>query len=140
MKLKTKRSLQKIKIFVGILIFVSITVILGKLIFKPKYETVVYNLENKSYILYVADEEKEHRRGLMFYKKKPKGIDGMLFIFEPKRYVTFWNKNTYLELEIYWINDEKIVGKTYLPSIKKSGNIIMVNSPTEVNKVVELIK
>lgn len=78
----------------------------------------------------------------MFYKSKKElgGADGMIFIFPEKDYRTFWNKNTYLDLDIYWIDDNKVVGKDYLPSILKSKEIVTVKSRVEVNKVVEIIR
>ena len=37
----------------------------------------------------------------------------MIFIFPDKERQTFWNKNTYLDLDIYWMNDDKVVGKSF---------------------------
>ena len=75
----------------------------------------------------------------MFYKK-PVNFDGMIFIFPEKQMRTFWNKNTYMDLDIYWLNDEKVVNKSYLPSILKSKEIVTVNSEEKINRVVEIIK
>jgi len=74
----------------------------------------------------------------MFYKK-PVDFDGMIFIFPDKDYRTFWNKNTYLDLDVYWLNDDKVVGKSFLPSILKSKKVVTVGSGEEVNRVVEII-
>lgn len=76
----------------------------------------------------------------MFYKNKKelKNADGMIFIFPDKKTRTFWNKNTYLNLDVYWLDDEKVVGKSFLPSILKSKEIITINSSGKVNKVIEL--
>ncbi|MCS7228297.1 MAG: DUF192 domain-containing protein [Endomicrobia bacterium] len=100
-----------------------------------------YNLEGKTWRLYVADTPKKWQRGLMYYKKKPYNIDGMIFYFPFPSYRTFYNKNTYLDLELYWIKGSSVVGKNFLPSIKRSGGVVVyVNSPQEVDTVVELIK
>jgi uncharacterized membrane protein (UPF0127 family) len=64
----------------------------------------------------------------------------MIFIFPSKQIQNFWNKNTYLDLNLYWMDDEKVVGKSVLPSILKSKETITVNSGKEVNRVVEIIK
>ena len=74
----------------------------------------------------------------MFYKK-PVDFDGMIFIFQNKEIRSFWNENTYLDLNLYWMDDNKVVGKSILPSILKSKEIITVNSGKKVNKVVEII-
>jgi uncharacterized membrane protein (UPF0127 family) len=120
--------------------FVIIILIFLNLIVKKDNKNLInYKLNGKNYKLLLADEEKEWVRGLMNIKNK-KNFDGMLFIFPDKNYRQFWNKNTYLDLDVYWLDDEKIVGKDFLPSIEKSKDIIIVNSPQKVNKVIEIIK
>jgi len=47
---------------------------------------------------------------------------------------------SYSNLDIYWLDDEKIVGKDFLPSIEKSKKVIIKTSPAPVNKVIEIIK
>ncbi len=106
---------------------------------KLSEKTIVYELEGKSYRLLVAETPQEWQRGLMFIKC-PCDFDGMLFVFPDKKVRKFWNKNTYLDLEIYWIQDQKIIGKDYLPSISKTKTPITVVSPQNVNAVVEVIK
>lgn len=120
--------------------FVIITLIFLNLIIKKENQNLInYKLNGKNYKLLLADEEKEWVRGLMNIKNK-KNFDGMLFIFPDKNYRQFWNKNTYLDLNVYWLDDEKIVGKDFLPSIEKSKDLIIINSPQKVNKVIEIIK
>lgn len=107
----------------------------------PNKEFIYYSINNTKYKLLLADEQKEWQKGLMFYKSKKelKGADGMIFIFSDKEIRSFWNKNTYLDLNLYWLDEDKIAGKSFLPSILKSKEIITVNSGKEVNKVVEII-
>ncbi len=120
--------------------FIIIILIFLNLIVKKENQSLInYKLNGKNYKLLLADEEKEWVRGLMDIKTK-KNFDGMLFIFPDKNYRQFWNKNTYLDLDVYWLDDEKIVGKDFLPSIEKSKEIIIINSPQKVNKVIEIIK
>lgn len=110
-------------------------------VFYPKEKNNITNfvIENKTYKLLTADSPNEWTKGLMNIKKL-KNADGMIFIFPDKQFRTFWNKNTLLNLEVYWIIDKKVIGKSYLPLIEKSKEIIYINSPAPVNKVVELIK
>lgn len=72
--------------------------------------------------------------------RKLDNADGMIFIFPDKQTRIFWNKNTHLDLDVYWIEDNEIVGKDYLPSIDKSKEVVVVQSKVEVNKVVEIIR
>jgi len=78
----------------------------------------------------------------MFYKSKEelKGADGMIFIFPEKDFRSFWNENTYLDLDVYWIDGDKVVGKSYLPSIEKSKEIVTIDSSGSVDKVVEIVR
>lgn len=100
--------------------------------------TIVYTLNGKKYRLLVADNNKEWLEGLMYHRQL-ENADGMIFIFPDKAIRYFWNKNTYLDLDVYWIDEDKIVGKDFLPSIEKSGRLITISSQKEVNKVVELV-
>lgn len=76
----------------------------------------------------------------MFYKsKKELGADGMIFIFPNKQFQSFWNENTYLDLDVYWLKDDKVIGKSHLPPITKTKDVVTINSPGAVDKVVEII-
>jgi len=110
--------------------------------FKKSQKLIYYSLEGKTYKLLPAKTPLEHQKGLMFYrdKKDLKGADGMIFIFPDKNYRTFWNKNTFLDLDVYWIDGDRIVGKDFLPSIEKTKEIFTISSPKPVDRVVEIIK
>jgi len=98
-----------------------------------------YFINNKNYCLLTASNQEQWERGLMFYKK-PVDFDGMIFIFPDKQVRNFWNKNTYLDLDLYWMNGEIVIGKSYLPSILKSKKLVIVKSSGEVNIVAEIIR
>ncbi|MCS7200787.1 MAG: CapA family protein [Patescibacteria group bacterium] len=98
-----------------------------------------YEINGKVYKLLIADEPEEWPRGLMFVKK-PVDFDGMIFIFPDKQIRHFWNKNTFVDLDVYWLADEKIIGKDYLPSINKTKDIFSIKSPSLADRVIELIK
>jgi uncharacterized membrane protein (UPF0127 family) len=101
------------------------------------YKVISYKLQGKNYQLLVADTPAKWEKGLMNFRKLEEAA-GMIFLFPDKKYRSFWNKNTLMDLDIYWLDDNKIVGKSFLPSVEKSRQIITVNSPRPVNKVVEL--
>jgi len=102
-------------------------------------EIINYKIADKTYRLLVADSESEWVKGLMDVKEL-KNAKGMLFIFPDKKPRTFWNKDTFVDLDVYWILDDKVVGRDFLPSIAQSNGVVYVSSPVSVNKVVELIK
>jgi len=124
-------------------IFFSVAGFTFFILTQHKYKIIEYSLEGKNYRLYLADTPKKWQRGLMYKKYNDllaKKIDGMLFVF-PKKFVpVFYNKNTYIDLDVYWINGSSVVGKSFLPSIKNSRIIVEIISPSEVDKVAEVIK
>lgn len=102
-------------------------------------ETIAYELNGKQYRFLIADTSEKWEKGLM-YVRKPTSIEGMIFIFPDKQIRNFWNKNTFVDLDLYWIDDKRITGQSFLPSIEKSKNIVIVSSPEPVNKIIEVIK
>jgi len=51
----------------------------------------------------IADNEEERTRGLMWRYSMPDG-DGMLFVFGEESPLSFWMKNTYIPLDIVFVN------------------------------------
>jgi hypothetical protein len=45
-----------------------------------------------------------------------------------------------LDLDVYWLDGDRIVGKDFLPSIEKTKKIFTVTSPKKVDRVVEIIR
>ncbi len=102
------------------------------------YETRKMIIEDTEYTLVVADTPERWQQGLM-YVRKPVSYDGMIFIFPEATMQSFWNKNTFEDLTIYWMHGAKVLGKSELPSIERSGEYT-VNSPVPADTVVEIIK
>lgn len=130
------------KKFFLVLLIVILLVILIYISKKTRKDNFLeYYLDEKKYLLLIADEPKEWEKGLMNYRKREElgGADGMIFIFPNKEYRTFWNKNTYLDLKVYWIEDKEVVGQDFLPSINQSKELVYIHSPVKVNKVIELV-
>lgn len=101
------------------------------------FKIINYELRTKNYKLLVADTPEKHSKGLIFLRKLD-GVQGMIFLFPDKVNRTFWNMNTFMDLDIYWLDDERVVGQDILPSIEKSKSIITVSSPQPANKVIEI--
>ncbi len=98
-----------------------------------------YIIEGKVYRLLAARTPAEWSQGLMNIRHLDKK-EGMIFLFPDKKVRTFWNKNTYLNLEVIWMDGDRVVGRDLLPSIEKSKEVVTVRSPMPVDKVVELVK
>ena len=132
---------KKIFFYLFILL-ILIFLIFYSIFYKKKSDLISYSIEGKTYKLIIAKTIFEHQKGLMFYKykKELKGADGMIFIFDKKDYRTFWNKNTFLDLDVYWLDGGKIAGKDFLPSIEKTKEIFIISSPKPVDRVVEIVR
>jgi uncharacterized protein len=77
--------------------------------------------KGECFIVEVADSARERARGLM-YRVDLRDDEGMLFIFEDEGRHGFWMKNTFIPLDIIWINsDNKVVFilENALPCIEK---------------------
>ena len=121
--------------------FIIILLIILNLVYPTdKYKGIKkinYKLNGKSYKLLVANTPEQWKKGLMNFRKLD-GVSGMIFLFPDKQYRNFWNKNTYMDLNLYWLDDDKLIGQSSLPSIEKSRDIVVVNSPAPANKVIEI--
>ena len=102
-----------------------------------EFSTTQFTIQHKTYTLLVADTEAKREKGLMFYRTLD-NVDGMIFLFSDKDYRSFWNKNTFMDLNLLWIDDYKVVGKSQLSSVEKTKSIVTVDSKEKVNKVIEL--
>jgi len=66
--------------------------------------------DNVCFDVRVADNGPERARGLMYEEFLPDEY-GMLFVFEEVGNHSFWMKNTYISLDMIWIDEElRVVG------------------------------
>lgn len=102
------------------------------------YETIEQEVEGKTYTLVVADSRERWQQGLM-HVRKPVPYDGMIFTSNHAVPQMFWNMNTFEDLDIYWLKDGEVIGKSFLPSIEKKG-MTTVSSPGPADTVIEIIR
>jgi uncharacterized membrane protein (UPF0127 family) len=60
----------------------------------------------------IADTDETRNRGLMFREKLAENA-GMIFIFEESKKRAFWMKNTYIPLDIAYIDSRGIINEIY---------------------------
>ena len=56
----------------------------------------------------IADTPEKHEKGLMFVTKLPEN-EGMLFVFDQESKLTFWMKNTLIDLDMVFIGADRHV-------------------------------
>jgi hypothetical protein len=88
-----------------------------------------------TYRVWVADTEARQRQGLMFVRDLP-ADQGMLFIHPVPRPAAFWMKNTYIPLDILFIDARGKVVKIYERATPLSLEPLGVDTP--VRAVLEL--
>lgn len=82
-----------------------------------------------------AVKDDEMRKGLMFRKELPSN-QGMIFMITPPKAISMWMKNTYIPLDMVFVNDEnKISG---IVENAKPLSESFIYSPEKTKAVVEL--
>jgi uncharacterized membrane protein (UPF0127 family) len=64
--------------------------------------------KHNSFLVDVAETEEQQEKGLMFVKSLPLN-SGMLFIYREQAPRSFYMRNTYIPLDIIWIDKDKKV-------------------------------
>lgn len=67
---------------------------------------------NKQYSVQIAKTESEKEKGLQGVKDLPEN-EGMLFIYDKPQTVSFWMKNTFIPLDIIFIDEDQEVISIY---------------------------
>lgn len=76
---------------------------------KVKFNKQQIQIGAKKITVEIAKTREQHEYGLMF-REKLAADSGMLFIFEEEMPLSFWMKNTYIDLTIAYIGkDKKII-------------------------------
>jgi uncharacterized membrane protein (UPF0127 family) len=79
-----------------------------------KYEIFLFSESGEKIVLNaeIAKTPAEREKGLMFRKSLGES-DGMLFVFDNEEYLSFWMKNTFIPLDIAYIDKKGIINEIY---------------------------
>jgi len=118
-------------------LFVLFILIIIMMVYGNKDKSKVC-IESKCYLVEVADSSKERANGLMYRRSlSPKA--GMLFVFEKSARYPFWMKNTYIPLDIIWIDENhQVVYIKEGAKPTKDGSYITVYPDKDAKYVLEL--
>ncbi|MGD9920733.1 MAG: DUF192 domain-containing protein [Pseudorhodoplanes sp.] len=84
----------------------------------------------------MARTDEERQKGLMFRKELPEG-KGMLFDFKPDQDVSMWMRNTYIPLDMLFINGDGTIRRIAENTVPLSEKTIASGGP--VRGVLEVI-
>jgi uncharacterized membrane protein (UPF0127 family) len=96
-------------------------------------QTVFIN--NIPFLLQFASTDKELEKGLMYVKHLPE-LSGMLFIFPSVDNHSIWMKNTYIPLDILFINDDYTIVHTY--QCAKPFDLTGISTPVKCKYIIEI--
>jgi uncharacterized protein len=91
----------------------------------PKFDRAKLRIGKKTISVEVAKSVEQQQHGLM-YRSQLLPDEGMLFIFDQERILSFWMKNTYIDLDIAYISAKKAIVDI---QEMKSTNSLMTGDP-----------
>jgi len=85
--------------------------------------------------VYIADTKSKRKKGLMHVENLPRNY-GMLFKFDSPRIASFWMKNTYISLDLLFIDKDQAIIKIHNDA--KPLNLKSISSKLKVKWVLEV--
>ena len=102
----------------------------------PTEKKLTVTIKENNISVEVADSEEERKRGLMWRKKLNENT-GMLFVFRDSAVRYFWTKNTFIRLDIAFV-DANMVIRTIRTTAKTNDSTSIYSSLVPVQYVLEV--
>jgi uncharacterized membrane protein (UPF0127 family) len=98
-------KLHEVNPFKALPLLLAVQIAAGVMLGGPAGTTVAFPDSDAQIRVEVADSPEEREKGLMYVRNLP--VDqGMLFVFSDEEYRGFWMKNTYIPLDIIFVNSK----------------------------------
>lgn len=142
---KSKKNIPKSVLIIGILIILAIVIVIinnskketsttsDEYQFHKEDELVILDSNKvikKKIDIEIADTEYDRELGLMF-RNEMTDEQGMLFIFPFEDYQSFWMRNTYLPLDMIFIDSQKRIITIHKNTIPLSEGSYRSSAPTK---------
>ena len=106
----------------------------------PKFKRFICKIDMEKIkinqlMLDIADSEEKRSFGLMS-RKKINPNSGMIFLWKDSKIRSFWMKNTYFNLDLFFLNSEGIIVEIYKNA--KALDETYISSKNKVKYVIEL--
>ncbi len=97
---------KTVKILFVFILFINSYLLAKDLQPEVKFEKISVEISNTKIEVDLASTSEQHQKGMM-YREKLDSNEGMLFIFETEQVLSFWMKNTLVDLSIAYIDKNK---------------------------------
>ncbi len=102
-----RKYIIKVLLILTIIVFVVIGFVIVAILNNNKNSagsSKAINVNNRIFKVDVAETDLEKTMGLMYRKTLPEN-EGMFFIFDRSGVYTFWMANTFVDMDILWIDE-----------------------------------
>ncbi len=125
-----------------LIILASIVIVFVVIVFaaQTSYETIEVDVSGLEFEMLVADNAYKHAKGLSGKSLDDLDADGMIFLYDTPRELSFWMKDMEFDIDVLWVKDGTIVKINEDVRAPEEGEepLTMNSSPFEVDMVIEL--
>ncbi len=102
---------------------------------RPVFDTGIVKINNE-YVLDVeiAKTNEQRARGLMYLRKLPDNY-GMIFVYEVESFAVMWMKDTYVSLDMFFINQDGVI--TQIEENTEPLSLEHINAISKIKYVLE---